>query len=546
MIRGFQVHFAALAICLGFVTPAVKLAFGAGELGAPAVSKRVDQLLAKELYGGDGSAKPAEPSSDEIFLRRLSLDLIGAPPTPEEVTAFSLDPSPDKREHAVRRLLADKRFGTNWARYWRDVIMFRRSEDRCLISAGPVVDYLTAAFNDDPHWDQIAREFIRSTGDVKEAGQTALIMAQLGNAEDVTAEVSRIFLGIQIQCAQCHDHPTDRWKREQFHELAAFFPRITVKAVQVDGKRRSFEVVSTDRGAKRKTANARRGSLEHFMPDLEHPEEAGKLMQPVFFVTGQKLEAGKKDLERRETAADWITARDNRWFAKAYVNRMWSEMVGRGFYEPVDDIGPDRQCSAPKTLDYLADRFAANKYDVKWLFETIASTDAYARQSASRIDDESAPFANTCPQRLRGDQLYNALVGVLGLEEPSEEKQRNYRTVFSGPRGQTNATFGFDPSVRRDEIAGSIPQALFLMNSLTLARAIDGTRIDTSLGKLLAETPDDKGVVTELYLRCLAREPKPSELRTCLDHVTTCGDRSEAFEDVLWALINSTEFLNRK
>jgi hypothetical protein len=468
------------------------------------------------------------------------------PPTPEDVTAYSLDPSPDKRQRAAQRLLADPRFGANWARYWRDVIMFRRSEDRGLMSAGPVVEYLTAAFNDNPHWDQIARDFISSTGDVQEHGQTALIMAQMGNSEDVTAEVSRIFMGIQIQCAQCHDHPTDRWKREQFHELAAFFPRITLRAVRGDGKQRSFEVVSTDKGSKKKSNNPRRGSLEHFMPDLENPEDDGKLMQPVFFVTGQKLEPGKSDLERREAIAEWITSRKNRWFAKAFVNRIWAEMVGRGFYEPVDDIGPDRPCTAPKTLDYLANRFVANKYDVKWLFETIATTDAYARRSVSRTGDESARFASACPQRLRGDQLFNSLVEVLELDEPSEGAPQDYRAVFKGPRGQVNETFGFDPSEPRDEIAGSIPQALFLMNSSSLAKAIKGRRPDTALGKLLASTPDDRAVVSELYLRCLAREPKPAEMSTCLEHVAASGDRATGFEDVLWALINSTEFLNRK
>jgi hypothetical protein len=282
------------------------------------------------------------------------------------------------------------------------------------------------------------------------------------------------------------------------------------------------------------------------MPDLDKPEEIGKLMEPVFFVGGKKLDSGKTDQERRGTAADWITARENEWFSKAFVNRLWSELVGRGFYEPVDDIGPDRDCAAPKSLDYLSDRFAANKYDVKWLVQTISMTEAYARRSQSRVDDGSAPFAAACPQRLRGDQLYNALVGVLGIEDPSNDGARGYRNLFNGPRGQVNATFGYDPSIRRDEVAGSIPQALFLMNSPQLARAINATQESTALGKLLAETADDEAVVNELYLRCFAREPKAAELRTCLDHVQSNPDRAEAFEDVLWALLNSTEFLNRK
>jgi hypothetical protein len=137
-------------------------------------------------------------------------------------------------------------------------------------------------------------------------------------------------------------------------------------------------------------------------------------------------------------------------------------------------------------------------------------------------------------------------VGVLEIADPSDNTQRGYRNLFSGPRGQVNATFGYDPSVRRDEVAGSIPQALFLMNSPQLARAINAKQQSTALGKLIAATADDQAVVNELYLRCFAREPKPTEMRTCIDHVQASPDRGEAFEDILWALLNSTEFLNRK
>lgn len=522
-------------------------AAAAAGLAPEKVARRVDELLAQEQFGGSSGAEPAPPADDQTFLRRASLDVIGVPPSPAEITAFSLDATPGKRAAAIERLLASPRFGENWARYWRDVIMYRRTEDRALI-VGPTLEaYLTKALNEDPHWDKIARRFVTASGDIREEGATGLIMAQMGGAEETTAEVSRIFLGIQIQCAQCHDHPTDRWKREQFHELAAFFPRVSIRPVRVDGKRRSFAVVSVDRGRRKRPKNPRQGALEHYMPDLDHPEQDGKLMRPAFFVTGQELETGTPDAKRRETIAEWITDRDNRWFARAFVNRMWSELVGRGFYEPVDDIGPDRYCAAPKTLNYLSDRFAGSRFNVKWLFRTITSTDAYRRQSRSRGDDESAPFVAACPQRLRGDQLFNALVEVLEIPEPRRpQRGRNYRQALSGPRGRVNQTFGYDPSILRDDIAGSIPQALFLMNSPELARAMSGRQRATALGRLLAEVPDDESLLTELYLRCLAREPRETELATCLDHVRAADDRTEAFEDILWALVNSTEFINRE
>lgn len=522
---------------------------GAAGLDPYAVARHADELLAKEVFGGsEGTPIAAAPNADDqTFLRRASLDLVGKPPTPEEITAFALDASPDKRAVAVERLLARQEFGENWSRYWRDVILYRRSEDRALLVSEALVKFLTDALNNDPHWDTIAKRFITATGDVREEGATAIIMAQMGNTEDTTAEFSRIFLGIQIQCAQCHNHPTDRWKREQFHELAAFFPRAAVRPVR-DGEMRSFAVISVDREPKmRRPDKPKIGALEHHMPDLNHPEEEGKLMRPVFFVTGQKLETGLKDQERREKIAEWMTSRNSRWFAKAMVNRMWSELVGTGFYEPVDDIGPDRKCISPRTMEYLAEHFAGSRYDVKWLMRVITSTEAYQRESRSRVETEQMPFAANCAQRLRGDQLYNSLVEVLGIDETAQPDRPNRpRAAMQSPRGRVNFTFGYDPSTRRDEIAGSIPQALFLMNAPEVNHALNTREPGASLGKLLAEVPKDDALVEELYLRCLAREPKPSELATCLDYVRTTGSRAEAFEDILWSLVNSTEMLNRK
>jgi Protein of unknown function (DUF1549)/Protein of unknown function (DUF1553) len=522
---------------------------------------RVDQSLAAELSGGasiapDGGGSAAalptaQRADDETFLRRVSLDLAGDSPSPEEITAFALDPSADKRAKAVERLLADTRFGENWARYWRDVIMYRRTDDRAQI-VGPTLEaYLAEQFNRNAPWSEIASSFITATGDIREKGETALIMAQMGQAPEIAAETARIFMGVQVQCAQCHDHPTDRWKRKQFHELAAFFPRVDVRPVR-NADKRTFQVVSRDFQLPRRAANPNRPNrdIEHYMPDLKDPGSKGTLMQPVLFVTGQKLDTGASDTQRREALAEWLTAKKDPWFAKAFVNRIWAEMVGEGFYEPVDDMGPDRTCSAPKTLDILAMAFASRNYDVKWLYRTIAATEAYQRESRSRREPgEGAPFVANCPQPLRADQLYDALVSALGIKEPDFLRQRggaNPLALQRGPRGEFNRTFGFDPSQRRDEVASSIPQALVMMNSPIVNRAINARNAQSMLGQILAETKDDEAVATELYLRCLAREPKPEELKTCLAHLREAGNRGAAFEDILWALVNSTEFLHRR
>ena len=211
---------------------------------AAQVANQIDQLIATEV-----SAEPAELApicNDTTYLRRVWLDLVGDIPTPEHVTVFLLDPRDDKRARVVHELLEHPQFGQNWGRYWRDVILYRRIEERILSVSNLLVRDLATWFNDNHSWDSIATRFLTAMGGIHENGATAIIAAQEGRTEQVAAEMSRIFLGIQIQCAQCHDHPYDRWTREQFHELAAFYPRVTLRRMNTPTQR-SFEVAANDR-----------------------------------------------------------------------------------------------------------------------------------------------------------------------------------------------------------------------------------------------------------------------------------------------------------
>jgi hypothetical protein len=289
-----------------------------------------------------------------------------------------------------------------------------------------------------------------------------------------------------------------------------------------------------------------RGTLEHKMPDLKNPEAEGTVMEPVFFLTGQKLPIGTRDAVRRASLAEWITNPKNPYFAQALVNRLWSELTGVGFSEPVDDLGPDRQPIAPLTLDYLARQFAASGYDVKWLFRVIMASELYQLESRPRRAPHEAPMQHNIAQRLRADQVFDNLLLALDASEPPRRGPSlpGVSGRFAGPRQQFTSAFGYDPSARRDEVQSSIPQALALMNSPVVAVALRGTG-DTLLARKLAEIPDDEALVDELYLRVLAREASPSERATCLQFIKSTNNRREAFEDVLWSLVNSAEFLYR-
>ena len=509
----------------------------------------VDRLLERET--AVAAAKPAGVD-DETFLRRVMLDLIGQPPTPEETTLFVLDTSPDKRALLVERLLADRRFGENWGRYWRDVIFYRRTEDRALIGSELAANYLAEQLNNNVAWDRVATALVTAEGEVMEDGATALFFAHRGEPEAVVAEATRIFNGIQISCAQCHDHPTDRWKRDEFHRMAAFFPRVALRPNPMKGPL-DLTVAASDfepRFGPRMPAMRVRGTLEHYMPDLKDPQARGTLMQPVFFVTGESVPVGTKDELRRTKFATELTRRENPWFARAMVNRVWAELVGEGFYEPVDDMGPDRQCAAPETLDRLATAFTDSNYDVKRLYRIVTQTAAYQRPSRSRRGPDDAPFTANVASRLRGDQIFNQLAGLLGIVEPPPGAGPGpggngaAAALRRGPRFLFNQVFGYDPSNPREEEVGSVPQALVLMNSPLINAAISSRR--GMLASLLARIPKDDELTMELYLRTLGRQPNATELAACRDLVKEAGDRGEAYEDILWSLINSTEFLHRK
>jgi hypothetical protein len=604
------------ALIVGFATFAA--AADLARKGSPAeVAADVDRLVDVELKAND--VEPAGISADEDFLRRITLDLAGTLPSSRDVTLFGLNPNRTKREQAIERLLESDEYSAAWARYWRDVIFVRATNMRAGFANQSFVDWMKDNLSENKGWDEIATEILTATGDVRKNGSTALIFAQEGVTEDVAGEVSRIFLGIQMQCANCHDHPWDRWKREEFHELAAFFPRIAVRPIREDNRLRSYEIVSVnqsanprdrfrqlkenadrlfrvadrnrdgklvktevertqlarvfpvllERGDKNKDGGLSlaelkaveppmpnqpgRGSTEHFMADLNDPSSPGEQIEPKFFVTGYSPKSGLADIDRRETFSKYLTSSKNEWFSRAFVNRMWAEMTGEGFYMPIDDMGPDRSATFPDVLDLLAAQFSQNGYDIRWLMKTITLTQTYQREVRSADPGtEAIPFASATPTRLRGDQLYSSIITVLGNENTVGRGRGQQMGTGGGmyrgarsPRDQFSQLFGFDPSTPQADITGNIPQALFMMNSPLLASQINA-RGFTKLTGLLRRFPDNEDAINELYVMVLSREPSDREMKITTEYLAEVGNREEAFEDLMWSLLNSSEFLSKR
>ncbi len=496
---------------------------------------------------------PAKITGDEEFIRRVSLDVTGKLPTPEQVIQFRHSKDKNKRAVLIDSLLASPDYGVNWGRYWKDVVQFHATPaNPGLVRFPKLEDWLGTQLVKNRPWDEIASELITATGNTGENGAAVLTAAHQGQAVELAGEVSRVFLGVQIQCAQCHDHPTDSWKREQFHEFAAFFGGIQARPNRAAEAGPSLDIID------------RAGRASYNMPDLKDPQKQIPV-QPKFFLASEKstVPTGLSATQRRALAASYITGQDNPWFAKAFVNRVWYVLLGDGFYNPVDDIGPTRTAHNPEIIDALADAWQKGGYDVRWLFRTILNSRAYQREfRPSTTPAGKTPFAANCPSRLRADQILDALTQALGISfqdapgtngkgQPkpaaldAKKVANQAAQLRGGPRGVFNLTFGVDPSIPSEDVLGTIPQALFFMNSPVINGAITRKNA-TVLADVLAKSPNERAALEALYLRVLARSPTAAEVQTCGKYVASNPNHREAFEDILWVLVNSTEFLSRK
>ncbi len=506
----------------------------------PAQPGEIDALVLKELKAT--GVTPAARTTDEQFVRRVTLDLTGELPVPADVAEFVADKNPDKRAKLIDKLLASDEYARHWARYWRDVIATKLSDRRGMALAHSFEVWMTEQLKKNKSWGEIARAMLTASGtgsyeDDGKNGALFFLLSRVGTdaANERAAETSRVFLGIQIQCAQCHDHPSDVWKRPQFHELAGYFARLRERPVR-DGQRLvGYQLVSLPRG-------------EHQMPSKDDPKR-GSVINPRF-LDGTAPRPGLDDVERRKSLADAVVAKGNYWFSGAYVNRVWGELMGQSFTAPVDDMGPQKEVVFPEVLTRLAASFRATDYDVKALFRAVLNSETYQRQiRLGESTDEHLHFAAAYPSRLRADALWDSLVGVLGaLSRPGEADR-----VGPGPLGMRRfglegafkEEFRFDPSLKADEVEDSIPQALILMNNPQIQQKIRASG-DNLLGRIMKSYPKDDDALRMIYLRTLARKPTDREMQKCRAYVTSAGGRAEAFEDILWALINSTEFQTKR
>lgn len=515
--------------------------FSLGGGSAPAadgVKPRETDVAAKldQLFRREAPSRAATRVDDLAFLRRVYLDLTGRLPQADTIDRFAADSSADKRGRLIESLLQSDAYAVNWGRYWRDVVTYHTPASGNYLRWESFDRWWVDQLKRNRPWNEIVTELVTASGVNDETAPVNYLTALYGNPVEIAATTSRVFLGVQIQCAQCHDAKTEPWKREQFHEFAAFFGRARlVQHKDVDGRGTPYAIEP-------------RADGQHQMTDKKDPAQLIE-MRPRF-LTGEAVSKDTPDLERREALARLLTRPENPWFARCYVNRMWTALMGWGFYPTVADLGSAESPRFPEVLAYLEKEWVASGYDMRWLFRTITQSQIYQGQLQPPPDDAEAT-PSVCPVRLRAEQVFDALQESLGFNE----KDKNIPAPapnsapavqrHSGLRNMVYQNFKEDPSQPQGEVQGTIPQALLMMNS-RLVHVSTSANGKTLLAGLLAKGLSDEQIVAALYERVLARKPTAAEQGVCQRYIAKVGNRQEGLEDILWGLVNSTEFLIKK
>ena len=434
--------------------------------------------------------------------QRAHLDLTGKVPDSKAIKEFVANTDRKKRAELVNQLLETKGYARKWARYWKNVIFYSSVVNRNKVNPQALEVWLAEQFEKNVRWDQVVAEMVSAIPRYNKAqkdnknewgqkhGPNNFVLACDNKAPELASQTARIFMGISIQCAECHDHPFDQWKREQFHELAAFFSK---------GK--------------------------YYMRDQENPKKRTQ-MQPRFVLGEEPPEGLNSDARRVAIAAYLIYNPDNYWFARSFVNRIWNELVGDGFYA-VDSLGPDGEAVHVSVINRLGAMFRYREFDPKWVFRTIMNSRTYQREIRTIKNDEEL-FTCVRPSRLRSADVWASVRRITGDD-------RNLgRAVTS--------IFKVNPSLPQADLEGSIQQALLMMNNGTLRSKLQ----NSALKKKLMPIKPERELIKELYLGILARNPTEQEILRNLGHLRRVKNRGEAIDDMVWVLVNSTEFITKR
>jgi Protein of unknown function (DUF1553)/Protein of unknown function (DUF1549)/Bacterial Ig-like domain (group 2) len=479
--------------------------------------------------------RPSDLCTEAEFVRRAYLDAVGRMPTADESKAYLADSDANKRNKLIDKLVTLPEFADFWALKWADVLRSSRKTIQLKGSTG-FQAWLRTKFAENEPFDAVVRELLTATGNTYSnpaANYYRIAKDPTGLAEST----AQLFLGVRMQCAKCHNHPFERWTQDDYYGLSAVFARVRTKpaASVSDAKPNvaiSAEVVTMDRGG-----------------EVTQPR-TGQRMNPRLPGTGDATVKPGED--RRVAFADWLTSPGNPFFAKSVANRVWFHLMGRGIVDPVDDFRDSNPSSNDDLLNALAADFATNKFDLRRLVTTIMKSRTYQLSAVPNDTnrDDAKYFSRAVTKLLTAEQLLDALCDFTGVPEKYAGLPAGTRAVQL-PDGEVNHPFlkTFGQPARElaceceRESDGNLAQALQLINGPTVNEKVKNP--NNRLGALLSAKKGEKEILTELYTIALARTPDDEEVKIALAHVAKGTDKRKAWEDVLWAILNTREFLFR-
>lgn len=513
----------------------------AADEGTPSVTEFIDQQIRQTW--SDNEVSPSKPASDEEWIRRVYLDVLGRIPSLQETVAWLADENPRRKSELIESLLEHPDYIRNFTTIWTNECIGRGTPRR--VSRRGMEKFFREAFGRSRPWNEVVRDLVTAEGHFEENGAVNYILAQTQMRDDgvqLTAMTTRLFLGVQVQCTQCHDHPFNDWKHSQFWEVNSFFRQVR----RIDRRRQD---PNTGRLVDDYSEVVRR----NFDGPVYFEKRSG-LMQVAFpEIHGRKVDPQSDD-RRGELGRllDEPVDGQTPLIATAFVNRMWAHFLGYGFTRPVDDMGPHNPASHPELLERLAADFVASGYDVRQLIRWIISSEAYSLSSRlGRKNDLDNPSAGEMPlfshaylKSMEAEQLYDSLIvatnahqsGNASWEDQEQQRRRwmqQFVVAFDGDENDEATTFN-----------GTIPQALMLMNSELTSKAVS---VDPGsfLRQVLSQSGNDIERVQQLYLAALSRRASRSEITKAKKMFGAYGreGRVAAFQDLFWALLNSNEFI---
>ena len=474
---------------------------------------------------------PSPVAGDEEFLRRVYLDLIGLQPKPEEIRAFLADAAPNKRTKTIDALFDRPEFVDHWSLKWGDLLQ----NSRTTLAPQSVFlfrEFVRSSIASNMPLDEFARRILTARGGAQD-DPASVYFAISKDTNDTVERATQVFCGVRMLCARCHSHPLENWTQGDYYGVASFFSQVSVRQ---DARHP-------------RTGNAKLVQLTLAAGNATNPR-TGQPQAPKFLGAEEPQLAANVD--RREAYAKWLTSPENRFFARGLVNRMWSYFFSRGIVEPVDDVRSTNPPINPALLDALTKDFIDHKFDARHLMRTIVTSQTYQRTTvpndSNRYDEQN--FSRAIPRRIPAEALLDSLVQATGVPEAFGGAPGGFRAAQLPDANVTSDFLNLFGKPQRMEACecerdnqSNMLQALHFLNGAPITSRVQnlGGRLQQVLNQKLAPEP----LVTEIYLWSLARNPKPEELKLGAEFLASYGadKQTEAAQDLMWALLNSKDFL---